>query len=123
MVDFVAGGCYDSITVSGAEAVQASRMGTFTKLAWLTQGDRPVYQRVGSTVMYLFYWPSTRDWNIGADYTFGAAGVASAGTAALCPDHAAGWQVASGGEWVASMYPITVVRAGAPCPSCELCER
>ena len=44
MVDFVAGGCYDSITVSGAEAVQASRMGTFTKLGWLTQGDRPVCQ-------------------------------------------------------------------------------
>ena len=102
--------CSESITVSGAEAVQPTRMGTYTKMANLVQGERPVYQRVGSTVAYMFYWPSSRDWNIGSNYTSGSSGVRSTGSAgAACPDQANGWQVLAGGAWV-STSPITVVQ-------------
>ena len=107
--------CFESITVSSPEAVaagvQAARMGTYTKVANATQGERPVYQRVGSTVAYLFYWPSTAEWRIGSNYTSGTSGVKSTGGAgAACPDQATGWEVVAGGRWV-STYPITVVLA------------
>ncbi len=102
--------CFESVTVSGAEAVQATRMGVYTKLASVTQGGRPVYQRVGSTVAYIFYWPSTTQWCIGGNYTSGASSVRSTGIAgAACPDRATGWQVWTGGEWE-SAYPIAVVQ-------------
>ena len=106
-----AGVCFESITVSGAESLlQASKFGTYTKLANVTQGGRPVYQRVGSTVAYLFYWPSTRNWLIGPNYTSNLGGVASIGNAgAACPDEATGWQAYAGGAWVGT-YPITVVQ-------------
>jgi hypothetical protein len=92
--------------VTGAEAVQAC---TYTKLANRTQGDRPVYQLVGSTVEYLYYWPSTHNWFIGPNYTSDFVGVRSAGNAgAACPDQATGWELAIGGVGVGS-YPITVV--------------
>ncbi len=102
--------------MSGAEAVLAPRMGTYTKAANVTQGERPVYQRVGSTVAYLFYWPSTRDWSIGSNYTSGSASVRSTGSAsAACPDQATGWQVSTGGVWV-STYLITVVPTAVGTP-------
>ncbi len=104
------------MTVGGAEAVQASSMGTYAIVAGLTQGDRPVYERLGIFLKYLYYWPGTRNWLIGADYTVEAGLVSSSGGAgALCPDKAVGWQVYSGGSWVGT-YPITVVRPGAPEP-------
>ena len=109
-----AGVVFESVTVSSPQAVaagvQATRFGTYTKLANVTQGDRPVYQRVGSTVSYLFHWPSTSDWRIGSSYTSGSAGVRSSGNAgAACPDQATGWQAYTGGVWV-STYPVKVVQ-------------
>ena len=96
--------------MSGAEAVQALRMGLYTKAANLMQGERPVYQRVGSTMMYLFYWSNTSRWLIGPNYTSSSAGVRSTGSAgAACPDQATGWQVYDGTVWV-STSPITVVQ-------------
>ncbi len=102
--------CFENVTVSGAEAVQASRMGTYTKVASVTQGERPVYQRVGSTVAYLFYWSNTSRWLIGSNYASSSAGVRSTGSAgAACPDQANGWQVFAGGAWVSTSL-ITVVQ-------------
>ena len=114
-----AGECYGSLTVSGAEAVQAAAMGTFTKVANLTQGYRPVYKRVTAAptappVLYLFYWPSTSEWLIGSNYTSTSnISVQSAGIAALCPEQVPeiGWEVYNGSAWV-SMYPIQFVRTG-----------
>ncbi len=84
-------------------------MGTYNMLANVTQGDRPVYQRVSTLgVSYLYYWPSTSNWLIGSSYSSGTAGVKSTGNAA-CPDQATGWQAYAGGAWV-STYPITVER-------------
>ena len=105
--------------VSGAEAVQAAVMGTFTKVANLTQGDRPVYKRVTAAptappVIYLFYWPSTSEWLIGSDYTSTSnISVQSTGIAALCPEQVPeiGWEVYNGSAWV-STYPMQFVRTG-----------
>ena len=94
-----------------AAGVQATRFGTYTKLGNVTQGDRPVYQRVGSTVAYLFHWPSTSRWLLGSNYTSGSSGVRSSGNAgAACPDQATGWQAYTGSAWVGT-YPITVVQS------------
>jgi hypothetical protein len=102
-----AGVCFESIVVSGAEAVQASRMGMYRKVPNLTQGDRPVY-RLGADLSYLFYWPTTSEWRIGSNYTSNSSGVKSTNiTEAACPDHVNGWQAYSGGAWV-STYTITV---------------
>ncbi len=89
-------------------------MGVYTKLANATQGERPVYQRVGSTVAYLFYWPSWTNWLIGSSYSSGSAGVRStdSGAGAACPDQATGWEAYTGTEWVGT-YPITVAQATA----------
>ncbi len=101
--------------MSGAEAVQAARMGTYTKLANVMQADRPVYQLAGSTVAFLFYWPSTSRWLIGSSYTSSSSGVRSIGNAdAACPDQATGWQAYASGAWsgtCVSTYPITVAPA------------
>jgi hypothetical protein len=103
-----------------ANAVQASKFGNYTKLANVTQAGRPVYQLVGSTVAYLFYWPSTSQWLIGdrpstgrwligSSYSSGSASVQSTDSAgAACPDQATGWQAYTGGAWVRT-HPITVV--------------
>jgi hypothetical protein len=102
--------CVESVTVSGAEAVHAAAMGMYTKLPNVTQAGRPVYQLAGSTVMYLFYWPSMSRWLIGSSYSSGTAGVASTASAgAACPDQATGWLAYTGGAWVGT-YPITVVQ-------------
>ncbi len=101
--------CSDSVTVSGAGAVQSAFMGTYLKVAGLVQGSRPVYQRVGSTVAYLYYWPSLSSWFIGDDYTTDEVGLYSAGTAAACPDQATGWLVSNGNALV-SGYPVKVVQ-------------
>ena len=96
-----------------AKAVQASKFGNYTKVPNVTQAGRPVYQLVGPTVAYLFYWPSTGRWLIGSSYSSGAASVQSTDSAgAACPDQATGWQAYTGGAW-ASTYPITVVPTSA----------
>ncbi len=109
--------CVESVTVSSPEAVanavQVSRFGTYTKMANVMQGDRPVYQLVGSNIVYLYYWPGLSNWVIGSSYSSGTGGVRSTGSAgAACPDEATGWQAYTGGAWV-STYPITVVPAAA----------
>jgi hypothetical protein len=108
--------CYNSVTVSGAEAVLRTKMGAYAKVAGLTQGGRPVYQQVtnGIATVYLFYWPSMGNWLIGNTYTSSGAYVKSSGnnTAALCPDQATGWQAVTGGAWV-STYPIVVAASAA----------
>jgi hypothetical protein len=99
------------VIVSGAEAVVSGSMGTYTKVAGLMQGSRPVYQRVGSAVRFLFYWTSTRNWYIGGNYSSSSSSVKSTGTnSPLCPDQATGWQAYTGGAWVGA-YPITVAPA------------
>jgi hypothetical protein len=95
--------------VSGAEAVQPARMGTYLKVAGLAQGSRPVYQRVGEIVAYLYYWPVFSDWYIGVNYTSNKVGLHSAVTAAACPDQATGWQVWNGSAWVSGL-PVKVVQ-------------
>jgi hypothetical protein len=151
--------CPFSMTVSGAFVLFASSrivlpnaaasaamgvMGTYTKLAMLTQSGWPVYQHVGSTsnVHYLFFWPAFQRWLIGPDYTTGLSSVQSGGgftfgeeqvryagsssnaapvasgsaSSAVCPDEASDWVLFDGeGGWI-STYPITV-REGAPGPS------
>jgi hypothetical protein len=90
-------------------------MGTYTRMPNVTQAGRPVYQRVGSTVMYLYYWSSF--WLIGSSYTSSSAGVASTGSSgAACPDQATGWVVGIGGAWV-STYPITVAQTQTLSPT------
>ena len=100
--------CSDSVTVSGAGAVQSALMGTYLKAVGLVQGSRPVYQRVGSTVAYLYYWQSLSSWLMGADYTTSIVWLKSASTAA-CPDQPTGWQVWNGSAWD-SGYSVKVVQ-------------
>ena len=114
--------CYNSVVVSGAEATsQASRMGVYTKVPGLMQGDRPVYKAVGSTVAYLFYWPSAGDsyWRIGSDYASSVSGVKSTSNGgALCPDEATPWKVYNGGGWNSiDSYAILVVPADGNLPT------
>ena len=105
------------MVVSGAEAVLSGSMGTYTKVAGLMQGSRPVYQCVGSAVRFLFYWTSTRNWYIGGNYSSSSSNVKSTGTnAPRCPDQATGWQAYTGGAWV-STYPITVAPAASQPPT------
>ena len=103
------------MTVAGAEALplQAARMGTYMKVDGLMQGNRPVYQLVGSTVQYLFCWPGPgsvnilNNWLIGASYTSASNGVRSSdGASALCPDRATGWLVSSGTSFVGGMITV-----------------
>jgi hypothetical protein len=87
-------------------------MGTYLRMAGPAQGSRPVYQLVGPTVEYLYYWPGGSAWRIGGEYTSSAAqpGLHS-GSTALCPELAAGWQVWSGSAWVSGL--AVKVRQGA----------
>ena len=88
-------------------------MGTYTKVAGLTQANRPVYRLYGSTVLYLFYWSATSSWLIGTSYTTASARVQSAGGPnALCPDQATGWQAAGGANGFLP-WPITVTAVAA----------
>ena len=88
-------------------------MGTYTKVAALTRWDRPVYRRVGSAVMYLYYWlPASGAgyWNVGPSYTVDSAFVSSYLTGVLCPQQQPDWSVlsSSASQWV-DTYPVTVV--------------
>jgi hypothetical protein len=90
-------------------------MGTYTQVASLTQGDRPVFKRVGSTVPYLFYSLGASSWLIGNDYMVDSTRIVqSVRTAVLCPDQAPGWRVIASG--VSGTFPIRIVRPGAPQP-------
>ena len=118
------------MTVAGAEALppHAPRMGTYMKVDGLMQGNRPVYQRVGST-MYLFCWPGPgsasvlNNWLIGASYTSASGGVRSSdGASALCPDRATGWLVLSGTSYVGDMITVAPGNALPRRPTPRLCN-
>ncbi len=100
----------------GAEAVQPTAMGVYTKMANLTQGDRPVYQRVGSVLRHLYYSPVTTRWLIGADYSSQEAYARSSAGGWRCPDQAPGWEATDGGAWL-STYVITVAWAATAPPA------
>ncbi len=103
----------------GAEAVQPAAMGVYTKMANVTQGERPVYQRVGS-ILYLYHSPVTTSprWLIGENYfsTVAAARSAAAAGGWRCPDQAPGWEVYDGIAWVGT-YVITVAWAATAPPT------
>ena len=107
--------CADSFIVGGAEKYQPAMMGAYTKVVGLISGPRPVYKRVGSTVAYLYYWPSSGEWSISANYTSDKSrSLKSAGAGALCPELATGWKVLFGGAWVfGEAAPIIKVVPGA----------
>ena len=102
----------------GAEALLPVSMGVYTKMANLTQGDRPVYQRVGSILLYLYYSPVTTSprWLIGEVYSSQAAFARCAAGGWRCPDQAPGWEAADGGAWVGT-YVITVAWAASVPPA------
>ena len=86
-------------------------MGLYAKLAGLTQGGRPVYERMSSGgASYLYYWPAQGQWIIGSNYSSSLHAVRSSGfnMGAACPDQATGWQVMSGTAFV-SIYRITIL--------------
>ncbi len=102
--------CAESVTVSGVDTAQPALIDTYTKMPNKTHEGRPVYQRVGPTVMYLFYAARTGGWRIDSDYLLpDSSSVRSTGNAgAACPDQATGWQAYADDAWVGT-YPITVV--------------
>jgi len=113
-----AGVCYHRVDVSGA--MPFKDMGTYTKLAELTHGDRPVYGRANSTKTYLFYSPKISKWIIGSEgSTSAGAGVMSDSTDTLCPDQATGWRAWNGHAFV-DTYGITVAAASEGPPLLRL---
>ncbi len=94
--------CYSSVTVNCPEAARID--GTYTLVANVRQGDRPVYRRVGKdSIMDLSYWPANRlsakgHWRFNADYKVDKADVWSL-SSALCPV-----QVGQG-EWIQQIQP------------------
>ena len=88
----------------GATSAAMDVMGTYTKVPRLMQGGSPVYQRAGSSVQYLFFWPAFRRWLIGPDYKTGFSSVQSRGGFAF------------GVEEVARTFPV------APCTMDQLTE-
>ena len=130
----------------GATSAAIDVMGTYTKVPRLAQGGFPVYQRMGPSVQYLFFWPAFQRWLIGPDYTTGSSIIQSAGgftfgaeevfsapnaatasnvlsatsRVASCPDEASSWLlpwvISDGGGGWVSAFPIAV-EEGAPRPS------
>ena len=97
------------MAISGAEAVQASRMGTFVKTA-NTSNNRPVYQN--SNGEFLYYWAASSQWQIHSDYTSTLSWVYATG-AVDCPSDVTQWSVWSGSTW-SSSYGVTS-ECIAPC--------
>ena len=91
--------------LQGAEAVQANRMGTFTRLDVQSHG-RWVYRNLAR--QYLYYWEPSLDWRVGASYESSVRGVQSTSDdSAGCPYDASGWQAYTT-EW-SSAFAITAV--------------
>jgi hypothetical protein len=105
-LDFCAA-CAPDVTVSGAEETNSGSMGVYMSAA-MTQGGRPVYKRVGTTVQYLFYSPEVKRWRISPDYMDAVVNISTGYTAALCPEQATGYASWTGSEW-ASTPVITVL--------------
>ena len=88
-------GCAESVTLSGAEAEQPTRMGTYSRVPGLLHPPalgRPVYQRVGyGSTVYLWYHADSGNWLI--SNTVGSVqDVASTGrNQAACPEQELVW--------------------------------
>jgi hypothetical protein len=98
------------VTVNCPEAVKID--GTYTLVAKVRQGDRPVYRRVGKdSIKDLSYWPGNRQWRFNADYKVDKADVWSS-ISALCPVQAGEWRQhnPTGNAW----SPMRVSCAVAP---------
>jgi hypothetical protein len=124
-----------------AESSAMGVMGMYKKVAGLSQGGWPVYERVGSTVQYMFFWPVFQRWLIGPDYRTGASTLQSGGGFAFgaeqvvsirsssaataprnalgvtCPDEASDWVIFDGQIGWISTYPITVREGASEPPS------
>ena len=94
-------GCCGNMIVQGAEAVQSTRMGTFTVVAGVLRNGKPVYKNRNNEYLHL----TSNGWMIGDDYTTTVGGVDS-DTTAGCPDQATGWKAWTNGAW-SSAYSIT----------------
>jgi hypothetical protein len=92
-------------------------MGLYVKLNQTTQGNRPVYKRVGSTMLYLFYWPEFSSWRIGADYTVGSCSVSTPSTEALCPEQATDYAAWTGSAW--TFTPVITVGQSMCAPAAQ----
>jgi len=106
--------CPATISVTGAEAVQAVCMGEFTKISVTPDsqnGGQPVYT---NNHLYLYYWAALKVWLIGSDYTDTLAGVRTAfGNDAACPIGPTTWFTFDGDAW-SSEYPISVIEGPMP---------
>ena len=97
-------GCAATLYVTGAESVQGTSMGVFTVVNGVVRGDRPVYQN--GEDKYLFYWPGTNWWMIGANFGENIGNVYGA-VGAACPEDTDGWQVSANGDWSAMDIEIS----------------
>ena len=92
------------IQVNGAENVQPSCMGTFSRLNVQTVDGRFVYQNMNGKFLYFIHG----FWMIGDDYQVNMGGVAEFDAQNLaCPSLGSDWRPYDGTEWSTS-YPITV---------------
>jgi hypothetical protein len=105
----------ETILVAGAEAVQSTRMGTFTRTSLATPDGRSIYQNFN--LQYLYFWAEFSEWRISNNYTSAAAGVTSTSSdSAICPTAASGWQAWDGSTWATPSGGITVTCAPSPPP-------
>ena len=107
-------GCAESVTLSGAEAEQPTRMGTYSRVPGLLHPPelgafgRPVYQRVGyGSTVYLWYHAAGGTWwisnRVGGFLQEDRAVAASVGrNQASCPEQDPVWQVfsPSANDWL-----------------------
>ena len=119
-------GCAESVTLSGAEAEQPTRMGTYSRVPgrlYPAALGRPVYQRVGyGSTVYLWYQAEGGNWwtsnSVGSLRQEDRAVVSSfGGNEASCPQQDPAWHVfsTSANGWL-SPHPtlrIRVADAGA----------
>jgi hypothetical protein len=86
--------CCDIVVVSGAESVQASRMGTVALSG--TANGKGLYQN--SEQQFLYFWPGADHWLIGSHSDASRAGVKSLG-GSICPESETSWQSYHDDDW------------------------
>ena len=119
---FAPAGCAESVTLSGAEAEQPTRMGTYSRVPGLLHPPelgafgRPVYQRVGyGSTVYLWYHDAGGNWwisnRVGGLLTEDGAVVSSSGrNQASCPEQEPVWQALSPSAGWLSPHPSLRIR-------------
>mmetsp|Transcript_51816 Transcript_51816/g.110071 ORF Transcript_51816/g.110071 Transcript_51816/m.110071 type:complete len:678 (+) Transcript_51816:151-2184(+) len=96
--------CPSSVTVSGAEGTQRTKMGTFYMTLHVQDGHA-VYEN--SNHMFLYYWAPFQAWRIGDDWTKAPSGIASLkGEARSCPTDATQWSVFQMGQWTVATLKV-----------------